>query len=134
MKKGLLLLTLTLLTNFLSAQLTERLQDKIQQEPNATHPVSIAFTSTQSIDQLTSSSYYLNSTLAEKQKFIIKTLIEQRDKSQKDVLSYLKSQEGSVAYKSFYIVNRIVTQLSKRDILSISGMANVNVLDLASGN
>ena len=133
MKRGIVLLAFCLFAYFSKGQLTERLQHKMQEEPLSIHPVSISFVSSISFEEFTSTRVFINKTNAEKQIAINTHLIDQRNSSQKEVLEYLKSQEGTTAYQSFYIVNRIVANLNKKDILSISGMANINVLDLALG-
>jgi len=134
MKRGLLLFVLCLIANFSEAQLTERLQAELLDKPSGLYPVSISFVSSRSLEQIIMSSSFENKTFTEKQRFLNQHLIEERDKSQKAVLYFLENQKTEISYRSFYIVNRIVAQLSKSAILSISGMAHVNVLDLASGD
>lgn len=134
MKKLFLLLGFIFFVSYTKAQLTERLQIKIQQEPNALQPVSIAFLSSTSLEEIVNSSVFEKMKLSEKQRFLNISLMAERDASQKDVLEYLQSHEGKIEFKSFYIVNRIVANLRMADIQAIDGLPNIDVIDIAFGN
>lgn len=133
MKKQLLLLSFILFGLISQGQITERLQTKMQQVPNKKHAVSIAFSSSNPLEYFVNTQEFKNLSLLERQKRINKHLLESRNESQKQVLAYFRAKEGAIDFKSFYIVNRIVANLSASDILAIDGLPNIDVIDLAFG-
>ena len=130
------LLTLLLGFNFAKAQISQALQVELEKHPNKLHAVSISYPSFIDFSSLKADFEAIGLTSAQRAKIVNRLLLQQANTWQANTHQILRSFSGDdVGYvHSFYIVNRVVANLSNKAITRLASLPEVQSIELALGD
>ena len=134
MKRTILAVAAVLMVLSSMAQISERLQNEIDQNLNKLQWVSIEFP--RFMDDVALRAFFSknNTPASERLKMVNRLLMAEAKTAQKEALAILYDSPGEAVFsQSFYAVNRIMAQVDGTTISALAHLPNVQSIDLATG-